>query len=427
MEQRDERDDKLAKVLESIENYRLIKGYEPQEKNLPPIDDRDKLLLTLSQLLQRFPAPEAHTREDTALCLSLLRSLEAIQFQGTLGRVQRWTPHFLSGPAHKVMGDRLFHFSECLPRPYRCHLLDFSDTPVIQEIPTGPFKYSTMTNMTSALHLTQSHHLHTVVREIHDFLSERLNQVVYHHTFPVNEDGCITQPEILESAAEGLSPYRLAEDKKEESSCFMDYYRGGNYIKNFDWDRKKKHMLKLIAGQEAPVINLQGQSQETFTSCMDAFVLTVQNTSEADRALLKSFLLRHGGQSTTHIPPYSTMQMYGLHSIESAYAHICWGLSEDREHFEAEIIYVAVGIMNMKDGNVYVLDANNERCLDRSYNHQKLLSPLLQFRVRVRLDVEDNAVCPKITHYEITSYAKELAMNPEYVANNAPTLAPGKK
>lgn len=427
MEQRDERDDKLAKILVSIENYRLLKGYPPQEKNQPPADDRDTLLLTFSQFLQRLPAPEAHTRENTVFCLRLLRSLEAVQFQGTLGRLQRWTPHFLAGPHHRVLGDRLFNFSECLPHPYRCHLLEFANTPVINEIPVGPFKYSTMTNMTSALHITQSHHLHTVLGEIHDYLSDRLNQVVYHHTFPVNEEGCITQPEILQSAAEGLRPFRLDEDDRPDSSCFVDFYRGGCYIKDFDWPGKKKHMMKLIPAQEAQVINLVGQSQKTFTSCLDAFVLTVQNTSDDDRALLKRYLLRHGGQNTTHIPPCSTMEMYGVLPSESAYAHICWGLSENREHFEAEIIYAAKSLIKLEDGTLYVLDANNERCLDRSYSQQKLLSPLLQFRVRVRLDVEDNAVCPKITHYEITSYAKELAMNPEYVEKKAPSHAPGKK
>jgi len=424
MEQQVERDNKLAKILESIENYRLLKGYPPQENNQPAVDERDRLLLTFSQYLQRLPAPEAHRPEHTHHCLRLLRSLEAVQFQGTLGRLQRWTPTFLAGPAHRMVGDRLFNFSECLPHPYHCHLVEFADNPVLGDIPMGPFKYSTLTNVTSAMHLTQNHHLHTVLGEIHNFLSDRLNQVIYHHTFPVDEDGCITQAEILRSAGEGLAPYR-PEDDQGDSCSFVDFYRGGCFIQDFDWQAKKKNMMKMIPGQEAPVIDLRGHNFETFTSCIDAFVLTVQNTSDADRALLKRFLLRHGGQNTTHIPIGSTMELYGILPSQSAYAHICWGLSQNKEHFEAEIIINAKSFIKLKDGSNYVLDADNERCVELSYNNQKLLSPPLRLRVRVRLDVEDNAVCTKIIHYEITSHAKELAANPEYIQKDAPTLTLG--
>lgn len=67
---------------------------------------------------------------------------------------------------------------------------------------------------------------------------------------------------------------------------------------------------------------------------------------------------------------------------------------------------------------MYVLDAETEQCMDIRFNNQKSLASILTIKLRIRLEVEDNAVCAKITHYEIISYAKDLPVNPEHIQIN---------
>jgi len=420
MEQRDE---KLAIILDSIEKYRLSKRYPTDVLNTEPIDDRDQLLRTLIRILRTLPIQNAPTRGSTVLCLSLLRTIEEIQFEGTLGRIQKKSgvPRVFTQSAKKMVGDNLFTFAEgCLPHPFRCHLADFADLLTV-DVPAGPYPYSTFTNVTSALHLTENQHLHTVLRRIHDYLSERVNQEIYHHTFDVNEDGFIDQPEILSAAAEGLAPYHP--DPDQPKSSYMDFFRGGCYLQDFQWKNKKRGMMRKVEGQDSPVICLVGHDLKTFVNCMDNFVKQLKNTSEEDRTLLKNYLMHHGGQDTTHVAPGSVRNLYGIQPAEGGYSHVCWSLTEDREHLEAEVIYNTISIIRMDDGQVYALDADREACTPLNDSSNQLRQPIFTMKIRMRLYLEDNTVVQRLTHYEVTSHAKDLPANPEYF----PKAAPQKK
>lgn len=419
MEQRDE---KLDNILDSIEKYRLLKKYPADALNTEPLDDRDQLLRTLSRILKTLPPEGASTRGSTALCLSLLRTIEEIQFEGTLGRIQKkpGVPKVFAHSAKKMVGDNLFTFAEgCLPHPFQCHLTEFSDILTL-DVPAGPYPYSTFTNVTSALRITESQHLHTVLRSVHDYLSERVNQEIYHHNFEVNQEGFIDQPEILNAAEEGLKPYKPIPGQAK--SCHMDFFRGGCFLNNFEWKNKKRAMIKIVEGQKSPVISLTGYDLKTFLNCMDTFVKQLKNCSDEDRTLLKNYLLSQGGQETTHIAPASIRDLYGIHPAEAGHSYVVWSLSEDKEHLEAEVIYNVISVINVDDGKVYVLDPETEQRIPYNHTHDSR-PPLLTIQVRIRLYPEDNAVVQKLTHYEVTSHAKDLAANPDYF----PSVAAQKK
>lgn len=400
------RDEKLSTVLELIDAYRRVKHYPTESDQQQPVDDRDKLLRVLQSYLVSLPDERHHNPATTLECLRILRTLEALKFESTLARLQKssWVPTMFAG--NPTAGE--FRFTACLPRPYRCHLPEFADVALLNEIPLGPYKYSTFTSITSSLHL------HTVLRGIHEYLSSRINRAIYHYTFPVDAEGYVFQPEILSSAL--LEPYQSdsKDSLRQEMKCFNDFRRGGYFIKDFEWQNKTKKMVKIVPEQTYPVIDLSSKPFEVFNSCLKSLVAKVSGMQDSEKEILMSYLMRHGGQDTVGVIPLSTRELYSLSTSDVENFFCLWSLSKNNQHLDVEILYHAKSYMGCLDGQRYVLDAKNERCIISQETEYASPCPLLSFKVRMRLVVENDTLYQKITHYEIISNAKDLPVNPEY-------------